>query len=85
MNILDDLYYGKLVGEIQESSPAVRALSQPLAPLYDQIEAALGSAFLKEFEARSYDLEDFNDLALFRRGFRLGAGLMLEALSTERS
>lgn len=84
MNILDELYYGNLCGLRQDSTPTERRLSKELDPLYDQIETALGTDFLRTFHDRLFDLEDYQFRTVFHRGFRFGCSLLIDGLFSDR-
>ena len=48
-------------------------------PRLEEIEQAMGAAFIERHWDALCDLSRFRDYANFREGFRLGVALMLEA------
>ena len=57
-----------------------RELERQAAPLWEQVDAALGEEFAEELRRYAFQLTDLENLGHYRMGFRLGALLMLELL-----
>ena len=66
--------------EILERSPAYLALARRTLPLYQQVQTALGVDFVDQLAGMEGDGAALVGRLCFARGFRLGAGLMLEAV-----
>ena len=64
--------------------PPNASYPKDLDPLYDQIETALGTDFLRTFHDRLFDLEDYQFRTVFHRGFRFGCALLIDGLFSDR-
>ena len=66
--------------EIFPTSPQCKTLKRQVYPMYEQIHKTLGIDFADRLSQLHGDMEELSGCLLFRRGFYLGARLMLDVL-----
>ena len=66
--------------EIFSTSPQCKTLKRQVYPMYEQIHKTLGIDFADRLSQLHGDMEELSGRLLFRRGFYLGARLMLDVL-----
>lgn len=66
--------------EIFPTSPQCKTLKRQAYPMYEQIHQTLGVDFADRLSQLHGDMEELSGHLLFRRGFYLGARLMLDVL-----
>lgn len=66
--------------EIFPTSPQCKTLKRQAYPMYEQIHQTLGVDFADHLSQLHGDMEELSGRLLFRRGFYLGARLMLDVL-----
>lgn len=66
--------------EIFPTSPQCKTLKRQAYPMYEQIHQTLGVDFADHLSQLHGDMEELSGHLLFRRGFYLGARLMLDVL-----
>ena len=66
--------------EIFPTSPQCKTLKRQVYPMYEQIHKTLGIDFADRLSQLHGDMEALSGRLLFRRGFYLGARLMLDVL-----
>ena len=66
--------------EIFPTSPQCKTLKRQVYPMYEQIHKTLGVDFADRLSQLHGDMEELSGCLLFRRGFYLGARLMLDVL-----
>ena len=82
---LEQLYYGDIKPGLLKNSPAYQELTERLTMREKEISALLGkkdsALFTDYLEEGQQDLLDLVSLESFSQGYRLGARLMLSALT----
>ena len=66
--------------EILPTSPQCKTLKRQAYPMYEQIHQTLWVDFADHLSQLHGDMEELSGRLLFRRGFYLGARLMLDVL-----
>ena len=78
-DIYEDEYIPRAVGMVKSRINFVEDLRRKKWAFLEEIEQAMGAAFIERHWDALCDLSRFRDYANFREGFRLGVALMLEA------
>ena len=79
-NILDEIF-DALYSPLPTDTERWKALRAELIPMQSQIQETFGLEFLDRLNDLDAELETEERRAVFHRGFRVGARLMLSALT----